>query len=287
MMGVLLLPVRAGASGDPERPPDLRLTSLFPGGDVLRPDRSGPSEFRWYLGIDAGPNYSSFYNGPLLLSVPDPYYSNVFLSPEIDKGNGIGFNIAAVIDLGFTKTFGLIGKIQYNSRAGKFNQTWTADVLDVMNNNTVTATWNDDVNWTFSYIGFDLLARIQFSPDSWYMVVGPSFNSLSANTAKVTQTILSPANFFYVEETVFGPSIANQYRVANVSAKISNVKSSRIDLKAGVGTWIPLGKKVSLTPELTFGYPLTELVQAAPGNADIKFNMFTIFFTVGLRWKMN
>jgi hypothetical protein len=59
------------------------------------------------------------------------------------------------------------------------------------------------------------------------------------------------------------------------------MQKNRVDIKGGFGTWIPISKTLFLTPELTLNYPLTKL------QSSIDYNMFTIFFTVGLRWKMD
>jgi hypothetical protein len=307
LAGILLFSGQGFATGFPDEAESYRISKLFPGGDVLRPSRAGASEFKWYLGLDAGITFSSFHNGPIEISFPNPYFFqhpvnildnntgiwyDLSLLPApstLSSGNGLGFTFGGVIDLGFTKHFGLVGKVNYHTRSGSFDQTTTYNLPIVSTDGSVTymnTSFHDKVDWTFNYIGFDLLARIQLQEDAWYLLFGPAYSSLSTNKAKYTQTIVNPTNIFYFEQNSGGiVNIDHNYRQASGEVEISNVTKSRWDLKLGVGTWIPLTKSMFLTPELSLAYPLSsKLIETTPSS---DFNMFTMFFTIGLRWKMN
>jgi hypothetical protein len=291
LTGMFLLSSQSFASGDPEQTQSYRIVTLFPGGDVLRPDRSGPSEFKWYLGIDAGPTYSSFSKGPFGILIPNAYTNLIvyqgfsqLLLPPINSGNGIGFDVGGTIDLGFTPHFGLVGKISYHTRSGTFDQTTSSDETDYFTQVPYVLTLNNHVDWTLNFLSFDLLARIQFQPESWYFLIGPSFSSLSSNKLKWTNTIVNPSDKYYIEvpsATNPSPNVDHQIRGLSFDGEVTSLNKTRTDIKGGFGTWIHLSKTLSFTPELTIAYPLTKL------QSNTTYNMFTIFFTVGLRWKMN
>ena len=265
-----------------------------PGGDVLRPKREGPSEFRWYLGLDAGLTWSNFYNGPATIFAPNPYFQNhpfwvgtndiSWVPFDVSSGNGLGFTVAGVVDLGFTKYFGLVGKLNYHTRAGSFDQTATVNADVYLNGQWTNAdiSYRDKHDWRFDFIGFDLLARIQIIPESWYVLVGPSFSSLSKNTFTYNKSLLGPQGMYFLEEsTLGGLGTPNQRTSMSGTWEAPNLESTRVDLKIGTGIWIPLTEKMFLTPELTFAYPMTKL------QSEMDYNMFTFFATVGLRWQMN
>jgi hypothetical protein len=265
-----------------------------PGGDVLRPKREGASGFHWYLGLDAGLTWSSFYNGPAHIYAPNPYFEHhpflsgtqdvSWVSFDVSDGSGLGFIVGGVVDLSFTRYFGLVGKINYHTRVGSFDYSASSTVPIYQNGQwtTTNVSYKDTHDWQLNFFAFDLLARIQLVPESWYILIGPSFSSLSKNTFDYQKQILAPDNIFWLEEsTVGGLGTPNQYRSMKGSWEVPNLNSTRVDLKGGVGVWIPLTETLFLTPELTAALPLTKL------ESSMDYNMFTLFATVGLRWKMD
>ena len=265
-----------------------------PGGDVLRPKREGPSEFRWYLGLDGGLTWSTFQKGPASILAPNPFFEHhpypsatqdiSWVAFDVNSGSGFGFSFAGVVDLGFTPYFGLVGKVNYHTRSGSFDQTaaTTTDVLIDGSWVPMTISYRDAHDWTLNFIGFDLLARIQLAPESWYILVGPSFGSLSKNSFEYQKTILSPSDVYFLEEsTLGGLGTPNQLTRMSGTWEVTNLEKTRVDLKGGFGVWIPLSSQMFLTPEVTIAYPLTKL------HSDMDYNMITIFATVGLRWQMN
>ncbi len=280
------------------------------GGDVLRPERSGGA-YHWYLGLDAGLTYSIFQNGPVSLYMPNPHNSKYPLQATDDGGNGLGFVIGGALDLPLSESIGLMGRLNYHTRSGTATTT-TFPVPAVRyypdgSTELVDATIEDKVTWTFDHLQLDLLLRIQLQKDAWYLFFGPSFSSILSNKAELDQRIVAPEDIYYVEEVNGFDDIVNNLRTASNSAEIAGIRSGRFDLKFGLGTWIPLTETLFLTPELSLAYPLLKLVEAdyahdrfgqigdnaaifertepfIENNAD--FNMITVFFTLGLRWRI-
>jgi outer membrane protein with beta-barrel domain len=315
-----LLPSDLKAEGGPERT-EHRLVKLFPGGDVLRPGAKSSDGYTWFLGLDAGLTYSMFQNGPINFFTRNDSRNFIddVIGSTVDDGSGIGFYIGATADFPVNDDVGIVLKANYHSRAGSFENNiliehvYIGEIFDYRD-----VTFQDDVDWSFQYIGFDILARIQLEEQAWYLLAGPSIGYLIGNTATVTQSIVAPDNVYYREAD---QTTTNQITSISGEGEVDGFSSLRIDLKVGVGTWFEISDKLFLTPELTLAYPLTSMVDRsdpdyqsyqeasyiynrAVSYSDIDplsamqipteyldsnsdFNMITIFLTVGLRWQMD
>lgn len=314
--------------GDPPRA--FTAAPLPPGGDVLRPDRGGPG-LGWYLGPDLGVTYAMFVNGPMSLYAANPYYvQNPALAAvtpvsipffmTVDDGQGFGWYAGLTADVPLSDMVGLQLKPSIFTRNGSFaNDTETPVVLGLNPDGTYifapeNSVTHDELDWSFTHFGLDLLARFQLSKDSWYVLAGPSMNLLLSNEAEFRQEIRS-ADVYYVESFVYGPTgdivpfMPNQYTQVSVTDEVEGCTSLLWALKAGIGTWIPLSDGLFLTPELTFAYPLTSMVEKsyvdtwedrtasvgiAPNSPDTipftksndAFSVMTFTLTLGLRWHL-
>lgn len=309
LIACVLAPPPAVSNGiDEEHPWTLSLRS--DGGDVLRPKRAS-GDYSWYIGLDAGLTYSSFMNGPLTFYMPDPYNPRYVLPAVADEGSGLGFYVGAAVDLPLSEMFGIVLKGNYHTRNGSFDETSDLFEIHPDTETGLTSVFNNKTDWTFTYLGFDVLGRINLGSSPVYLLVGPSFGFLNSNTAKLDQTIVQPDDIYYLEDVGGFDDIINEFQTASVEQEVEGFESSRIDLKFGAGVWIELSPDLYLTPELTLAYPLTTFVdeeflsathdatkpaevgsvwfnslgrELASTNKD--FNMLTAFFTIGLRWRM-
>jgi hypothetical protein len=280
------------------------------GGDVLRPDRGGGA-YHWYLGIDAGLTWSQFQNGPLSFYTPNPYNSKYPLQATMDAGNGIGFVIGAALDFPLSENIGLMARVNYHTRTGSSTRsTFPVEAYRFFDDGSVEevdATIEDKVDLTFSHLSLDVLFRVQLQKDAWYLFFGPSFSGILSNEAALKQRIVEPEDIYYIEEFIDGDDIVNNFRSAESTSELSGFAGGRFDVKFGLGTWIPLSDNLFLTPEISIAWPLMKLVDEAyihdrigkPGDTaavfertapfienNDDFNMMTVFFTVGLRWRI-
>ncbi len=266
---------------------------LFPisdylmGGDVLRP--AGPRT-PWYLGLDAGITYSSFSGGPILLSnLKNPYRPTVKGAQRqayADKGNGLGFYIGATIDYPLSHTVGLIGKINYHTRSGKFSSA-TKEVISLLPPDSIE--YHQDFTWSLNYIAIDILLRVQLLEKSLYLLAGPSFAFLQKNTVALNEKIIGTNKFYIEDDPTLPDPLARRLTTLSSETEITNLNKTRIEFKAGLGTWIPVSTKLFLTPEVMVTFPISRLIKNDETFGGIKvydFNMWTIFVTVGLRWEM-
>ncbi|MFA6233805.1 MAG: outer membrane beta-barrel protein [Bacteroidota bacterium] len=289
---------------DPGKTPTSWLTR--DGGDVLRPER-GSGAYHWYLGLDAGLTYSMFQNGPLAYYTSNPYNPRYPRPGHVNEGNGLGFYLGATADFPVSDWMGIVLKANYHTRVGVFDETLDLGEVDPQSSTGLTTVIRNKTNWTFTYIGFDLLLRFDISESGAYFIVGPSFGSLSSNSAKLDQELVQPDDLYYVEDINGQDDIVNFYRTASSTEEIAGFESTRVDLKAGFGWKFELNERLQLVPELTLAYPLSSFVDKdfTPGTTTTgvfdwpssltslyivetnpDFNMITVFFTLGLRWRI-
>lgn len=261
---------------------------LRDGGDVLRPDR-GSGDYHWYLGFDAGLTYSMFQNGPVVYYISNPYLPTEFLLANVDEGSGIGLYFGATLDFPLSEIIGVVVKGNFHSRAGSFEEVMD---LGPINDPVIHTIFNNKTDMTYNYIGVDLLARVNLGSAPLYVLLGPSFSFLSSNKVKLDQAIVQPEGYYYKED-IFG-NTPNQYTTANSEAEITDFNDSRTDLKFGLGYRLELNPDLLLTPELTAAYPLSDHINRdkvdplaiSSGLVNPDFNMITVFFTLGLRWRI-
>lgn len=259
-------------------------------GDVLRPKRAS-GDYSWFIGLDGGLTYSSFSGGPLTyFFMPGPYNPRHPLIGAVNEGSGLGFYLGATVDLPLSDIFGIVIKGNYHTRTGSFDYLTSFDFFDVQTNSFVTANVNSKTDWTFNYIGADLLLRANLGELPLYLLAGPSFGFLQSNKAKLDQSVLSPDNVFYLEDDNGQDVVINNRRTAAMEGEVNGFEDTRIDLKLGAGYWLELNKDLFFTPEITVAIPMTDFVKPGEISADEsgnEFNMLTAFFTIGLRWRMN
>ena len=283
-------------------------------GDVLHPG-SPSSGLVWHLGLDAGLTYSMFGHGPATYLSPNPYWSTSLAAPytlypfdtPVNDGKGLGFAIGAAVDLSFSRMFGIVGKVNYHTRVGAFDNTIDTKTIHPQTQTGLTTVFENKVDWTFSYIGIDLLARIQLIEQKLYVLVGPSFSNLLKNKATLAQTIVQPNDIYYTEEVFQTSPVERKLRSLSTEGEVAGFDKWRTDIKIGLGWWIPLKEDLFLTPEITVAIPVSKMVAgvsstvtpatpivAAPVADSSPFlrspsnwNMTTIFATVGLRWRLH
>lgn len=299
----LAMPTMAIAGGPDTRP----VSWLSPsGGDVLRPDRGG---YDWYLGFDAGLTWSMFQNGPLVYYTSNPYNPRHARIGSVDEGNGIGFYLGATADFPVSDALGIMLKLHYHTRAGAFDEATDTREIHQGTSTGLTTILHNQTNWTFNYLGFDVLLRIDLGDTGPYFMIGPSFQGLLSNSAELDQEIVQPDDIYYLEDVNGFDDIVNNYRTSSSTEEVSGLEGFRIDAKAGFGWRVELTRDLQLVPELAFAYPLTKLVDSGftPESEDAgvlpvwtndnsvdntlvttnnDFNMMTVFFTVGLRWRI-
>ena len=327
LSGIFAAGSRAGATThDPEKGGSA--FSLRDGGDVLRPERTSSSEYFWFIGIDGGITYSRFQNGPVSFFMPNPYHvSNPFYGPmynspfphaypltaAADEGDGVGLYLGLTLDFPLSNAFGLVIKGNYHNRTGGFSLLTDLGEVHPDTETDLTTVLEHETDWTFDYLGFDMLLRIQPLEIPLYGLIGPSIGILSSNTAELTQRIVQPEDLFYTE-WLDGQEVISEFTSASSEEEIAGFMDTRIDLKLGFGYMIELSESLFLVPEVTVAVPMSafiDSVNTADHNVDPPiddngaligwengfnepivgfnndFNVITTFITIGLRWRID
>ena len=281
---LLFVPLALASAGGGER----AVSPDAPPGDVLHPGRA--SGLVWHLGFDAGLNYA-LYSGTQVITFMNPIRKLDHWS-AYDKGNGLGFIVDGVVDLSFSERVGLVAKLGYIQRTDKFSGRSEDPIFTfVPPNSFAAATLDGTLDLKMEFFNFDLLLRYQLVPKSWYVLFGLSVSNLNAShDGTLTQTIVSPTDINYLDE--FG-NLSGQTSFTLPDVTVSGYKKTRVALKGGVGTWIPISESLFFTPELCLDYALNPFLKAngivANGltlvpNSDVRF--LTISLTAGLRFAL-
>ena len=320
ILGCLLMAAPGTARAhDPEK--RTTLTLFGDGGDVLRPERSEGSDYVWYFGFDAGLTYSRFQDGPVSYYMPNPYHAG---NPETgfiiplpfplqgtgDEGDGFGLYLGLTADFPLSTALGLVVKGNYHTRMGSFSALTDIGEIHPDTETDLTTVFEHETDWTFNYLGFDVLLRIEPFDVPIYAMIGPSFGFLSSNTAELNQRIVQPDDIYYTEYVNGQVDIVNEFRTVSAEEEVAGFLDTRTDLKLGLGLRIALTPTLSLVPEAAVSIPLSSFVdrfydagtdpgvatenaalydwrhlyRGEVGEMNPDFNVITSFVTIGLRW---
>lgn len=248
----------------------LAFFQIFVSTSLAQPD-AGLISSRNYFGIEVGVNDSWLAGASSNFFFPynyafsdDPANPSVLTMPFTDLGSGIGFHIAATLDLSLTDFFGVQAKIGYrknstgSTQKSQFDCPGTPDpVTGIVGPNDPNAVMENNYKLDLSYFAISAGLRLQFIPKSLYGIVGMEFSSLLSNSFSGYQKVISSNNDCQFLTIPSGTPMGTTSPVAE--GKVDNYfNSSQLAAKLGIGTFIPLGNagKWVLTPELNVGIPL-------------------------------
>jgi outer membrane protein OmpA-like peptidoglycan-associated protein len=261
------------------------LPSPVPASGTRRTSISG----RNYFGAEIGLTSGVFDGGPVGFTGENQYIPGAELSTvSIEKHSpAFGLSIGGVVDFALSESFGLQGKIGYRSVSSTGERDYEMDCADPQGV-TGIASMHDEYASTVGYLGIDALARIQFAADGLYGLAGLGFSNVLSANAEISKTIVSsPNDCQWLDADGF--QTGELVNKSDVDFK-EDLNSSRFDLRLGVGTWIPVGDNgMVIVPELTIGYPLTEMLDQdgvdAYKLADLSTpNLIYANLTVGIKF---
>jgi len=207
------------------------------------------SQFRLKIGPSIGANY------------------NIHTGSDLPQsGSGFGFVIGGQADMSFTPMIGLIANMQfYDNRSGSFTQTGSNQYQDQLGN-PVTSTVSIDNSASIAYFDLEALFKLSLKNNNLFFFAGPSLGFNVEGSYDQTQTETFPAPY--------------QSNNTSTSSKgsIQNM-NSRFELKFGGGYDIPAGN-MFITPQLSFGYGLTQVEQ------DINWRILSIQALVTIKFDM-
>ncbi|MGE5497118.1 MAG: outer membrane beta-barrel protein [Syntrophothermus sp.] len=161
---------------------------------------------------------------------------NIGTGSDMPKtSSGFGFFIGGTVDMNFSPMVGLITNLQfYDNRSSSFSESDTFQGIKYTVENSSS----------IAYFMIEPLFKLSIPRSGFYFVMGPAvgFNVQATGEAKITS-----AN----DQITFNDGSTKQ------SSSIDNM-NARFEVKLGAGYDIDLGP-LYLTPQLTFGYGITEV----------------------------
>lgn len=179
---------------------------------------------------------------------------NIHTGSDLEEsGNGIGMLFGAQVDMAFSPTIGLITNLQfYDNRYGSYSVDGTDNGLGV------------PVNYTFenaasiAYLTIEPLIKISIPSSNFFFYGGPGVGFSIQSSSEQTTTITTPGYNFGDGTTK---------RKSKSSIKDMNV---RFEIKLGAGYDIPVGSFMFITPQINFGYGITNV------QSDVSWKILTI-----------
>ncbi len=226
------------------------------------PDVLSPAPSVWWIGPQAGVN----------LNTHEGEFFTKYCECSFKDGSGTG--ITAGIELGhmLSPVVGVAVKLLYNDfRADyAFPVRITATVYPSGEIVDIAHERQMDVR-----LGYLMLHPVlQIHPTSYvYLFAGPAIGIKTTGTLAYTLKVVEPGFTLAYE-------LVDSRLVIDDSGEIPQAKSFRADLRAGIGLNLRLGRNVRLSPEVSYGMPLTTIsddddwkAQAIHATVILKFDL--------------
>ena len=208
------------------------------------------AQFQLKLGPSAGLNY------------------NIHTGSDLPQsGSGFGFVIGGQVDMSFTPHIGLIANMQfYDNRSGSFSKTSSNQYTDQNTGAPITSTVSDQNDASIAYFMIEPLFKLSLANSGMFFFVGPAigFNVQGSFQETISET--------------FPTGYQNNNTKQTSKGSIQNM-NARFELKLGGGYDIPLGG-LYLTPQVSFGYGLTQMKQ------DVNWRILTIQALVTVKFQL-
>jgi len=207
---------------------------------------SGYSQFKLAVGPGLGMNFNLHTGSDLK-----------------ESGSGFSMVFGGYTDMSFSPTVGLItGLAFYDNRSGSISTTGTENVQGTNVNFTT------DADFSLAYFQLESLFKLGIPRSGFYFVMGPvlGFNISSESS---TTTTITTQGFTFQDGT--------NKQTSKATIKDTQV---RFELKAGAGYDIPLSRLITVAPQLSFGYGLTNVVK------DVKWKILTIQLMAGVKFNL-
>ncbi len=209
------------------------------------------SQFRLNLGPSIGTNF------------------NIHTGSDLPQsGNGFGLVIGGQADMNFTPTIGLMANMQfYDNRSGSYTQTSSNQYTDNQTGAPVTSTVTQDNSSSIAYFALEALFKVNLKNNNLFFFAGPSVGFNVEGSYDQTTTETFPAGY-------------QNNNTSNSSKGSLQNMNARFELKFGGGYDIPTSAGMFITPQVSFGYGLTNVVQ------DVNWKILTIQALVTVKFNV-
>jgi hypothetical protein len=171
-------------------------------------------------------------------------------------GTGLGMVVGAQTDMQFSPVIGIIASLQfYDVRSWSMSEQGNLAPLGIQGNGTVKT------NVSLGYFVIEPLLKLSIPQSGFYFIVGPG---LGINIQGSTQLIVTPQG---------------QQVIRGAKQTLQNT-NARFELKAGAGFDIPLGTWIDLTPQFSFGFGVSNIIQ------DFSARVLTFQLSTAVKFKL-
>ncbi len=221
----------------------------------LPPDVLGPAPRVWWFGPLIGVNLVE-HSGD---------YTTGFCDCTFSDGSGTGFTIGAELGHMFNPQWGFAVKLFYDDMQAQYSNQ-VIEMATVKNESEkVQANFERNLDMRLSY--FVLNPMLHFYPfGGLYLMAGPGIGFASTSTIEYTKTILD-------DQFIYDRNLKETAVIDRDSGDIPDVNSLRLDIRAGIGYALRLGRNITFAPEVTYNFPLTTI---SSSNDDWKASAINI-----------
>ena len=192
------------------------------------------------------------------------------------QGSGYGIELFGEVPFNSFRKLDITFGAGFIDRGGDFGQTVTGGlpILDPNTNQYVTLTRRSAYTASLNYL--DLTAGLKLRPlTSFAGYINAGFEAAlplgKATSYQQTETILSPQGVLYPQ--------TNTTMLVDGSGEIPNLHTS-FGVSVGVGYEFPFRESITISPELSYYFPLTSVESAFP------WHVSSIQAGIALRWNM-
>lgn len=181
-----------------------------------------------------------------------------------ESGSGFGIAFGGYTDMAFSPTVGLItGLAFYDNRSGSTSTTGTEQVQGVG-----AVNFTQDVDVSLAYFQIESLFKLTIPRSGFYFVMGPVIGFNISGETESTTTI-----------TTQGVTFQDGTNKQKSKGTIKDTQV-RFELKGGAGYDISLSRLITLAPQVSFGYGLTNVTK------DVKWKILTIQAMVSAKFNL-
>ncbi len=208
-----------------------------------RPDVLGPSPIIWRLGIDLGLNMNSLKGS----------YSTPACDCIFENGSGKGALWGAELSRMFSENWGVALKLLVDDMRGTVTKDSTKQyvVWDQQTDQITSALISHERTLDTRLTYLVLNPMLQLYPfGGLYLMAGPAVGIRVIATTEMREKILDDRYTFVngLSENTIEPA-----------TDIPSSEAIRLDLRAGIGYNLKLGRTVIFAPEVSFAYPLSNI----------------------------
>jgi hypothetical protein len=168
-----------------------------------------------------------------------------------NSGSGFGPVFGAQADLDFSPIIGIVTKLQfYDDRSWSHSQEFTSQGRP--------GKFNEDLSIAYTVV--ELLLKISIPHTIVHFIAGPALGFTIENT------------YNYIETVTGFPSQRSNGTIQNTL--------TRFEFKLGSGFDIPVSSRIDISPQLSFGFGITNMVQ------DISVRILSFQLSTGVKFKI-